>query len=229
VRAALPARRPLRVLEVGGGAGGGFARWMRLLAGVEDCEFTASDRDPALLAAYREEAGAGLRYREATVPEGFADTRFDVLLARSFWDLLPPGEALGFARRVLAPGGVFYATLTFSGETRFDPPHDDDEPVLAAYHATMPDSRAGERLIEEVRKPGSGFAEIASGRSDWRVLPTAGGYPDDEAFFLETILGFLETEVGNPAREWLRIRRRELLEGTLAFTACQHDLAARRS
>ncbi len=201
---------------------------MQLLAGVEGFDFTVSDRDPALLAACREEAGERFLFREATVPEDFEGEQFDLLLARSFWDLLPPGEALPFARRVLAPGGVFYGALTFSGETRFDPPHEDDEPVLAAYQATMPDSRAGERLIEAVRKPDSGFAEIASGRSDWRVLPTADGYPDDEAFFLETILGFLEKEVGSPADEWLRARRRELLEGNLAFTARQHDLAARR-
>ena len=265
----LPADRPLRALEVGGGAGGAFRRWMELVAPFPRVEFTATDRDGGLLAAYREEvrswAGeAGwravggdadavrleddgrvvdVRFRRAAVPEGLAGweaERFDLLVAQSFWDLVPPGTALALARRLLAPGGVFYAALTFSGETRFDPPHELDGPVLARYHASMEgdrggDSRAGERLIEAVRAPGSGFYVLESGRSDWRVVPAEGGYPGDEAFFVETVLGFFEKELRDAAEippaarnAWLAARRRQLTEGRLGFTARQHDLAARR-
>ena len=181
---------------------------------------------------------AGRRFREGLEREG---ERFDLLVAQSFWDLVPAGTALALARRLLAPGGVFYATLTFSGETRFDPPHPLDGPVLARYHASMEgdrggDSRAGERLIGAVRAPGSGFSELASDRSDWRVVPGAGGYPGDEEYFLETVLGFFEKELRDGAGirpaardEWLAARRRQLAECRLGFSARQHDLAARRA
>ena len=43
--------------------------------------------------------------------------------------------------------------------------------------------------------PGSSFSELASGRSDWRVVPTDEGYPDDEAHFLLAVLGFVEKEL----------------------------------
>ncbi len=230
VRDALPAQRPLRALEVGGGAGGAFRRWMGLLDGVDRLEFTASDKDARLLQAYREEAPAGIQFLHAAVPDGNfpGERRFDALLARSFWDLPPPGTALPFARRMLAPGGVFYAALTFSGETRFDPPHHEDSRILAAYHASIANPRAGEELIEDIRAPGSGFAGIASGRSDWRVVPERGDYPADEGFFLETILGYVEKELGEEAADWLAVRRRQLQEARLAFAARQFDVAARR-
>ena len=43
--------------------------------------------------------------------------------------------------------------------------------------------------------PGSSFSELASGRSDWRGVPTDEGYPDDEAYFLLAVLGFVEKEL----------------------------------
>ncbi len=272
VRGALgsfPAGTPLRALEVGGGAGGAFRRWTELLAPHSRAELTVTDRDPALLDAYRQEAlrWAGergsrrgellriedhgrileVRFLRVSAPEGFLafpEGSFALLAAQSFWDLLPPGTALPLAGRLLAPGGVFYAALTFSGSTRFDPPLGVvDRRILDRYHASMEgarggDSRAGERLIEQVRAPGSGFCELASGRSDWRVVPDPafeGGYPGDERFFLETLLGFIEKElraapeISESERSgWLAARRRQLAKGRLSFSARQHDLAARR-
>ena len=263
------AGRPLRVLEVGGGAGGAFPRWLALVAPFPAVEFTATDRDEDLLGAYREEvrtrAGAAglrpvhedaaglrlagerrlveVRLRPAAVPGGFGDFApgsFDLLLAQSFWDLVPSGAALSLGRRLLAPGGVFYGTLTFSGVTRFDPPHPLDVQVLARYHASMGGERggdpgAGERLIRGVRAPGSGFSELASGRSDWRVAPGASGYPGDEAFFVETVLGFFDKELRAASditprerADWLGARYRQLADGRLRYGAHQHDLAARR-
>ena len=265
----LPADRPLRVIEVGGGAGGAFRLWMSLLGRFPRVEFTVYDRSGALLEAYREEAaswageagfavagdaGAGLRLEgegrvlemrlsEAPVPEGTTGERegsFDLMLAQSFWDLVPPGTALALGRRLLAPGGIFYSTLTFSGATRFTPPHDLDRRLLHCYHASMSAERggdpyAGERLIGEVRMPDSGFSELASGRSDWRVKPTDEGYPGDERFFVLTVLGFIEKELGasTEVRDdeldwWMHARRRQLGDGELSFAARQQDLVARR-
>ena len=265
----LPADRPLRVIELGGGAGGAFRPWMSLLGRFPRVEFTVYDRSGELLEAYREEAAswageaglsvagdaeAGLRLEgggrvlemrlsEASVPEGTTGERegsFDLMVAQSFWDLVPPGAALGLGRRLLAPAGIFYSTLTFSGATRFTPPHDLDRRLLHCYHASMGGERggdpyAGERLVGAVRMPDSGFAELASGRSDWRVKPTDEGYPGDERFFLLTVLGFVEKELATSTEVrddeldwWMRARRRQLRNGELSYAARQQDLVARR-
>ena len=264
-----PADRPLRVVEVGGGAGGAFRYWMELLAPFQRVEFTATDRDGALLEAYRGEvhAWAGdeglreagedpaclccegrgrtteVRLREVRAPEGFGEkdeAAFDLLVARSFWDLVPPGTAFSLGRRLIAPGGLFYSTLTFGGMTRFSPPHELDRRLLQCYHASMTGVRggdpfAGERLLGEVRLPGSGFSELASGRSDWRVVPADASYPEDEAYFLLTVLGFVEKEllavpdIGDEELDWwVRTRRHQLKDCQLCYAARQQDLAARR-
>ena len=124
-----------------------------------------------------------VRFARARVPAGLRDRppgHLDLLLAQSFWDLAPRGTPLRLARELLAPGGVFYAALTFSGVTRFHPALKEDREVLAAYHASMEvpgrgDSRAGARLVAEARERASGLAELASGRSDWRVEPSPEG------------------------------------------------------
>ena len=267
--ARMPTDRPLRVLECGGGAGGAFRQWTRLFAPFPRVEFTVVDRDPVPLAVYRQEVhawadaegfrmeeedanrlrfgGGGrafdVRFREAAIPRGFdprEDGAFDLLLAQSFWDLLGRGTALSLGRRLLAPGGIFYATLTFAGVTRFGPPHELDRRLLVCYHASMAGDRggdpiAGERLLGEVCLPGSGFSELAVGRSDWRVVPTDEGYPGEEDFFLETILGFVEKEVREAPEiaapelnEWLFTRRRQLANHQLSFAARQQDMAALR-
>lgn len=267
--AELPVDRPLRVIELGGGAGGAFRYWMSLLNRFSQVKFTVIDRSGELLEAYREEVtawaddagfsvagepGDGLRlegegrvlemrFREAVVPEGISggqDGSFDLMAAQSFWDLVPPGTAFALGRRLLAPGGIFYATLTFSGATRFAPTHEIDRPLLQCYHASMGGERggdpyAGERLLGEVRLPQSGFTELAAGRSDWRVVPTDEGYPGDEGFFLLTVLGFIEKELSTSMEVrdeeldwWMGARRRQLRDGKLSYAARQQDLVARR-
>ena len=184
-----------------------------------------------------------LRLREAKVPEEFGgqdEAAFDLMLAQSFWDLVPPGTAFSLGRRLLVPGGIFYATLTFTGATRFAPAHELDRQLLQCYHASMGGERggdpyAGERLLGAVRMPESGFTELASGRSDWRVVPADEGYPDDEAYFLLAVLGFVEKELltsseirGDELDWWMRSRRLQLKDGQLSYAARQQDLAARR-
>jgi len=267
--AEFPADRPLRVLELGGGAGGAFRYWMSLLLPFRRVEFTATDRDGGLLEAYREAVASlagelgfpvagdqpdrlriqdgerviDLRLRRVVAPEGFPredEGSFDLMVAQSFWDLVPPGTAPALGRYLLAPRGLFYATLTFSGGTRFAPPHELDRQLLHCYHATMAGERggdpyAGERLLGHVRMPGSGFSELATGRSDWRVNPTDEGYVADEKFFLLTVLGFIEkelltsTEVRDDQLDWwMGIRRRQLADGQLSYAARQQDVVARR-
>ena len=260
------ADRPLRVLEVGAGAGDGFGSWMELAAPFARVEFTATDPSPALLGAHRKAVAAWavkngcrvasadggavriegrgrrilVRFREAAAPDGLdrlPPGEFDLLAAQSVWDLTPPGTALRVGRRLLRAGGVLCSTLTFCGETRFDPPLPADRKILARYHRSISarggDPGAGARLAVEAEGAGSGFEVLASGRSDWRVTPAAGGYAPEELGFVEAVLGFIEQEVGGradlpEAEGWLASRRAALTAGELGFRAANRDLVAVR-
>ena len=260
------ADRPLRVVEVGAGAGDGFRGWMELAAPFDRVEFTATDPSPALLGAHRGAVAAWavrdgrrvlpaaggevriegrdrrivVRFLEAAAPDGLdllPAGEFDLLVAQSVWDLTPPGAALSAARRLLPAGGVFYSTLTFCGETRFDPPLPADGRILARYHRSIEarggDPGAGARLAAEADAAGSGFEVLASGRSDWRVTPASAGYALEELGFVEAVLGFIEQEVGGSAdlpeaEGWLASRRAALAAGELGFRAENRDLVAVR-
>lgn len=260
------ADRPLRALEVGAGAGDGFGRWMDLAAPFARVEFMATDPSPALLRAHRKAVAAWaaregcravsadggevriegrgrrivVRFLEAAAPDGLdllPPGEFDLLAAQSVWDLTPPGTAHRVGRRLLRAGGVLYSTLTFCGETRFDPPLPADRRILARYHRSISarggDPGAGARLVAEAERAGSGFAVLASGRSDWRVTPASAGYAPEELAFLEAVLGFIEKEVGGradlpEAADWLASRRAALAAGELGFRAGNRDLVAVR-
>lgn len=261
------AARPLQVVEVGAGAGDGFPRWMELAEPFEQVEFTATDPSTALLGAHRKAVAAWagregyrtasgsdggeiriegrgrrvvVRFVEAAAPEGLEHLPtggFDLLAAQSVWDLTPPGTALRAARRLLRAGGICYSTLTFCGETRFDPPLPADRRILDSYHRSIEtrggDPAAGVRLAADAGQSASGFEVLASGRSDWRVPPGADGYAPEEFVFVEAVLGFIEREVcGRPdlpeAEEWLVARRAALAAGTLGFRAENRDLVVVR-
>lgn len=164
---------PLRVLEVGSGAGHGFRRWLDLAAPFAAVEYTATDPSDALLAAHREavtawarergyraaDEGTGgalrieadrqdliFRFERAAAPAGldrFPSGAFDLLAAQSVWDLTPPESALPVGRRLLRPGGLFYSALTFCGETSFEPPLPLDGIVLDRYHRSI-EARGGD-------------------------------------------------------------------------------------
>src|SRR5262245_27146863 len=101
-RDALPARRPLRVVDVGAGCG---AMTLGLLTMVTDAAVTAIDRDRAALAiaaaAARELAGVTIATRvgdvaEAVIPE------CDVVVMGSVPNELPPAAQLALVERALA-------------------------------------------------------------------------------------------------------------------------------
>ena len=181
-----------------------------------------------------------VRFREAAAPDGLdllPTGAFDLLAAQSVWDLTPPGTALRVARRLLRAGGVLCSTLTFCGETRLEPPLAADRRILARYHRSISarggDPGAGARLTAEAERAGSGFAVLASGRSDWRVTPAAAGYAPEELAFVEAVLGFIEQEVGGrsdlpEAADWFASRRAALAAGELGFRAANRDLVAVR-
>jgi hypothetical protein len=263
LRRMLPPGEP-RVLEIGAGLGTMVARlleWRILTAG----EYTLLDVDRQLLSDSRHwlcqwAQARGLaaqplpdgmrlgdllvRFVEAELGSHLQAGRgepADLLIAHAFLDLVDVPTVLPGLLRLLAPGGAYWFTVTFDGESAFQPDHPQDDAVLDAYHRTMDrrvrygrsagERRAGRHLFGHLRAAGA--PALAAGSSDWVVLADPdGGYPDDEASFLETILQTVQDALDGPdapaaLEGWLADRRRQLAGGELVYLAHQLDVAGR--
>ena len=172
---------PVRVLEVGAGLGTMVARlmdWGVLSAG----EYTLLDADRELLddagrwlrawAAARGVPSAaepdGLRVGELRVRlrhaelgdflDGAAEAQADVLIAHAVLDLVEVPAVLPGLLRLLAPGGAYWFTINYDGESVFTPDHPADGQVMDAYHRDM------DERIRYGRRPGrAGRAATCSG------------------------------------------------------------------
>ncbi|MFC7046746.1 class I SAM-dependent methyltransferase [Halobacteriaceae archaeon GCM10025711] len=178
-------------------------------------------------------AGNALRPGDALRAADSADP-VDLVIAHAFMDLVPAEAAVAAFERVLAPGGLAYFPITFDGVTVFQPDHPADDAVERAYHdhvdaADGRDVRAGRHLAHHLQERDGTL--LAMGASDWVVRPRGDGYPADEASFLATILGFVETALADAdvdrGDEWLATRRRQLENRGLTYVAHQYDLLYR--
>lgn len=163
---------------------------------------------------------------------------FDLLIANAFLDLIDLPTALPEIIRLLKPGGVFYFTLNFDGETIFEPVEDSalEAEIIAAYHLSMDmrgagDSRTGRRLFAELVHAGGHLLNV--GASDWVVFPSGGAYPQDEAYFLHHILSFFEESLhdrvpSDRLQAWLVRRRAEIDRASLVYIAHQLDFVGIR-
>ncbi|MBO0892507.1 MAG: class I SAM-dependent methyltransferase [Acidothermales bacterium] len=260
----MPARAP-RVLEVGAGLGTMVARLFEWGV-VRRGEYTLLDVDSRLLRDSRTwlrtwAAARGLRVD--TLPDGlrlgeltvrlveaelgeYLDTGHGepahVLIANAFLDLVDVPAVLPGLFRLLVPGGVYWFTINYDGESVFQPDHRHDDLVMRAYHRHMDtrvrygrtagESRTGRHLFHQLRAAGA--PPLSSGSSDWVVhAGRHGTYPDDEAHFLDTILRTVRDAARDlvdpaPLAEWLAARRRQLADGELLYVAHQLDFAGRR-
>jgi len=266
LRRLMPAGTP-RVLEVGAGLGTMVARligWGAVGAG----EYVLLDADGQLLDDSRRwlrDWAVARGLRAALLPDGLrvGDLRVrlvhaelggylaaapggsaDVLIANAVLDLVDVPAVLPGLLRLLVPGGVYWFTINYDGETIFMPGHCLDDQVMRAYHRDMDervrygrpagDSRTGRGLFHQLRAAGA--PALAAGSSDWVVSAGPdGSYPDDEAYFLRSILSTIHGALrGRQDRlapadlaEWLAERRRQLAAGELVYIAHQLDFAGR--
>src|SRR5580693_3819425 len=99
----------------------------------------------------------------------------DVLIANAVLDLVDVPAVLPGLLRLLVPGGVYWFTINYDGESIFAPGHLHDVQLLQADHRDMDervrygrpagDSRTGRRLFQYLRAAGA--PALAAGSSDW--------------------------------------------------------------
>jgi SAM-dependent methyltransferase len=266
LRRLMPAGAP-RVLEVGAGLGTMVARlmdWGVVGAG----EYILLDADRQLLDCSRRwlcDWAAARGLRSDLLPDGLrvGDLRVrlvhaelgryleaapgepaDVLIANAVLDLVDVPAVLPGLLRLLVPGGVYWFTINYDGETIFEPGHPLDDQVMRAYHRDMDerirygrpagDSRTGRHLFHHLRDARAPV--LAAGSSDWVVHPLPdGNYPADEAYFLRSILSTIQNALQSrqdrvePAElaDWLAVRHRQLDAGELVYIAHQLDFVGR--
>jgi SAM-dependent methyltransferase len=266
LRRLMPAGAP-RVLEVGAGLGTMVARLMDWGV-VGTGEYILLDADRQLLADSRRwlrDWAVARGLRSDLMPDGLqvGDLRVrlehaelgrylgaahgapaDVLIANAVLDLVDVPAILPELLRLLVPGGVYWFTINYDGESIFAPGHPHDDQVMQAYHRDMDervrygrpagDSRTGRRLFHHLRAAGA--PALAAGASDWVVSAGPdGNYPGDEAYFLRSILSTIQYALQSrqdwvePAdlADWLAVRDRQLAAGELVYIAHQLDFVGR--
>jgi SAM-dependent methyltransferase len=266
LRRLIPAGAP-QVLEVGAGLGTMVARLMDWGA-VGGGEYVLLDADRQLLDRSRQwlrDWAAARGLRSSQLPDGLrvGDLRVrlvhaelggyleavhgapaDVLIASAVLDLVDVPAVLPGLLRLLAPGGVYWFTINYDGESIFEPGHPHDDQIMQAYHRDMDErfrygrpageSRTGRRLFHYLRAAGA--PALAAGPSDWVVSAGPdGSYPGDEAYFLRSILDTIANALRSrldwvePAdlAGWLAERRRQLAAGELVYIAHQLDFVGR--
>ena len=266
LRRLMPAGAP-RVLEIGAGLGTMAARLMDWGA-VGAGEYVLLDADRQLLDRSRRWLGdwaAARGLRGELLPDGLQvgdlrvflvhaelgsyleaghAARADVLIANAVLDLVDVPAVLPGLLRLLVPGGVYWFTVNYDGESVFAPGHPHDDQVMRAYHRDMDErfrygrpageSRTGRHLFHHLRDAGA--PALAAGSSDWVVHPAPdGNYPADEAYFLRSILNTIRDALRSrrdrvePAvlADWLAERERQLAAGELVYIAHQLDFAGR--
>jgi len=266
LRRLMPAGAP-RVVEVGAGLGTMVARllgWGVVGAG----EYILLDADRQLLDDSRRwlrDWAAARGLRSELLPDGLRvgdlrvrlehaelgryleaahEAQADVLIANAVLDLVDVPAVLPGLLRLLVPGGVYWFTINYDGESIFAPGHLHDDQVMQAYHRDMDervrygrpagDSRTGRRLFQYLRAAGA--PALAAGSSDWVVSAGPdGNYPGDEAYFLRSILSTIQNALRSrqdrvePAdlADWLAARGRQLAAGELVYIAHQLDFVGR--
>jgi SAM-dependent methyltransferase len=254
--------RPPRVLELGAGVGTMVSR-LADWGVLERAEYTLIDRDAESLRAARQHLsdwgtitrsdvnGIRVEKGESAFDVRFvrgdlfsfldgeeARAHFDLVFANAVLDLFDLEPTLPRIWQVLRPGGAYWFTINFDGETLFMPELPLDQAVMAGYHATMTrdaagtragHSQTGRRLLTAL--PASGASLLAAGGSDWVVFPRSGAYPGDEAYFLhhivDTIHGALVAHGSiEPAQlsSWVEARHAQIERAQLSYIAHQLDV-----
>lgn len=258
-----------RVLEIGAGIGTMFERLIDWGA-LRSVHYTAVDLNPQNIQTARQRLSAwgyrhGWQVSEEDWGLGFlrntqqlelilqaddfydflkielsGESRWDLLIAHAFLDLIDVPSTLPGLFSLLEGGGIYYFTVNFDGLTVFEPILDEalDKQVISLYHRSMNErivagcpsgsSLTGRKLFADLERYGSEL--LSAGASDWVVHPVGGRYPEDEAYFLHYIIYTVHQELsGHPEIDrndfltWIQKRHDQVERGELTYIAHQID------
>lgn len=172
-----------------------------------------------------------VRFQAADIREELPIEYPDAIVAQQFMDLVSIDAVLDSLLDRLPPGGVAYFPLTFDGETIFLPTHETDEEVIGEYHQSMSDRTTQGPATGRALATALGNRDgslIGFDASDAVVHPVDGAYKEDERYFLECLLSFVESSTtGDAAEKWISTRRQQLQAGKLSYVAHRYDLLYR--
>lgn len=244
-------RKELHILEIGAGSGSMVERlagWGLLPQLSRECElfYEAVEPQEAHIPVLEERLGTRPELSEVRAFHGTVQAYLeerggetaDLLIAHAVLDLFSAEEAAGLVSSILGPRGLLYASITFDGESYFEPvdePETDDL-VRRAYHRSMARDGVmgagfGRKLLTAL--PRRGVEIVEAGSSDWILMPRKGVYYPREAEFLKAILSMVDSAVEGllgerERRSWLRRRLEQLDSGELIYIAHQLDILAEK-
>ena len=226
-----------------------FPRRMARWTAAEGFDFSRRPGNTALIRT--QEGEVSLKFEQADVydflsPENRGGQQWDLGIAHAFMDVVAIGEVLPPFCNLIRPGGLFYLTLNYDGETIFLPElnHAFEKRIMQLYNQSMDDRIAGGRKTGGChtgrklfgRLKALNAAVLAAGSSDWIVLPGPQGYPQDESYFLHYILDTIYNELkGRPELDqaafesWVQTRHDQVANAELIFIAKNLDLLVRVS
>ena len=163
--------------------------------------------------------------------DSYQDGSFDLIIAHAVLDLLPVPECLDNILKLIRPGGAFYFSLNFAGETVFTPREEEDAEILKAYHGDMDKrfrgldwqpSRTGIELGNWLRD--HGHKVIAEGESNWQ-LSSLDVNDDKIQLFIRNIIETIEKALSGMKGldTWIEKRKDQLESGRLKFFAANKD------
>lgn len=248
--ATLAERQAVRCLDVGTGTG---AMLKRLLESVNvPLSLTGLDQQADLLAMAEQSIKPLLPENNvvelALINTTLADfsakpASFDLITAHGFMDIVPLQTSVQRFAEWLAPGGLFYATLNYDGDTALFPIYHDEafeKRLLARYDESMEQrrvdglatggSRSGRRLHAALLA--EGFTLLAYGSSDWNITPVNGAYRDADGLCLHALLGFIRAEGeavqfnADALKQWHATRLAQIETAQLGLIIHQLDVLA---
>lgn len=228
------------ILEIGGGTG---TMYQRLSNVTTLPHYTLIDQDAELVEI------ANSKFKSDTFQAITKDLheiikeapqQYDFLIAHAVLDLFDLKETLPQILSLLKPGGYFYFTLNFDGESILEPLINPalDKRIMDTYHQSMDDriingkvsgdSKSGRHLFKLLSDQNASV--LAMGSSDWVVFPTDKAYPNEESYFLKFILETIFNELKgrenfkvSELENWYAKRLQQVDDGQLLYIAHQID------
>ncbi len=175
------ADRPLRLVDVGAGTGGGAA-WLRHQLQprlpfpqewrLVDLDSDLLDRAPAVQGGWAHAVVGDIANTAALLDEEPAD----VVTCQALLDLLTPHQLRQLLMPTMGSGAFVLLALTVTGTVRLTPPDDDDELLADLFNAHQ--LRAGRLGPDASRRAGellrrNGY-DVISVHTPWRLGPATG-------------------------------------------------------